>query len=121
MYPSSPSLMVLGPCGYCGVAHVWINVSPPDCDVTTVKPLLTAQRIRLDYDSDSGYTLATFFFVTSTARHAFVVWRRAGRFYPGTFYLLLLRFWALRMVSSSRAQRTYSLTESPEILKLGSE
>lgn len=47
-------------------------------------------------------------FVTSTARHAFLVWRWAGRLYPEPFYLLLLRFWALRMVSSTRAQKTYS-------------
>lgn len=47
-------------------------------------------------------------FVTSTARHAFLVWRWAGRLYPEPFYLLLLCFWALRMVSSTRAQKTYS-------------
>lgn len=34
---------------------MWINVFPPDCDHMTVKPLLTAQRIRFDCDSDTGY------------------------------------------------------------------
>lgn len=59
MYPSGPPLMVLDACGYCGVAHVLINVSPLDPDDMTVKPLLTAQRIRSDYDSDTGYTSAS--------------------------------------------------------------
>lgn len=105
VYPPGPSLMVLGTCGYCGVAHVWLNGFPHD-DMT-VKRVLTAQRIWLDYDSDTCIH-TRIVFVTSTARHAFLVWRWAGRLYPEPFYLLLLRFWALRMVSSTRAQKTYS-------------
>lgn len=54
VYPSGPSLVVLGACGYCGLAHVWINVFPLDRADMTVKPLLTAQRIRSDYESDAG-------------------------------------------------------------------
>lgn len=84
VYPSDPPLMVLGACGYCGVAHVLINVFPLDTDDVTVKPLLTAQRIRSDYESDTGYTSASCLW-TSTARHAFLVWRWAGRFIQERF------------------------------------
>lgn len=103
---------------------MWINVLLLDCDDMTVKPLLTAQRGRLDYDPYTEYTLASslLFFISnihSAPRVSGLEMSRA--FYPETFYLLLLRFWALRMVSSTRARRTYSQAESPEIVKLGSE
>ena len=35
--PLGASLMVFGACGYCAVAHVWINVFLPDRDDVTVK------------------------------------------------------------------------------------
>lgn len=41
---------------------MWINVSLLDCDDMTVKPLLTAQRLWLDYDSCTEHTLASCYF-----------------------------------------------------------
>lgn len=52
LYPSCPPLMVLSPCGCCGVAHVFITVSSLDCDHTTVRLLSAAPSRRQDRGSD---------------------------------------------------------------------
>lgn len=102
--------MVLGACGHCGLAHVWINVFPSDRDDMTVKPLLRAHRIRLDCGSDTR--------VLSQPRRATRFWfgdEQGVFFTQEPFILLLLRFWGLRVVSSARLH-----TSRHEVLKQSS-